>query len=159
MILMAALLLDPVMRKPMALVALLLAAALAGCGNPAAREPSAFTGPNGVVLLANPNSGAENFEMEAGFDGRLALSAGCVIGRLDDKEVALIFPAGTRFAGEDPLTVQVEGNDIEVGTQMNVSLGGGFLSGGQLESILEDAPVQCQREETLYVQTVSPRHP
>lgn len=111
------------------------------------------------MLLINPDSGVENFEMEAGFEGTLLLSdENCVIGRtVEGRDMALVFPAGTSLQGGNPLTVEVEGRSIEVGIPLSVTLGGGVISQGQLGKLLEKAPEQCRREETFYVQTVSTR--
>jgi len=154
------------MKNSAALMALVtLTALLSGCGSPsggaAAPGESISAGPNGEMLLVNPNSARENFEMEAGFEGAIVLNdEGCIIGRdIDGKEMTLIFPADTRFAKGDPLTVELEGHPIQVGVPMPVTLGGGVLSGGQLSNLVEGAPEQCRREETFYVQTVSPHRP
>jgi hypothetical protein len=154
------------MKNSAALLALVaLTLVMSGCGSPSggasATGESISTGPNGEMLLVNPNSARENSEMEAGFEGALVLNnENCIIGRgIDGQEMALVFPADTRFAKGDPLAVTVEGHRIEVGVPMHVTLGGGVLSGGQLGELLERAPEQCRREETFYVQTVSSHKP
>ncbi|MCW2131911.1 hypothetical protein [Arthrobacter sp. VKM Ac-2550] len=149
-------------RFPPREVLLALTVVLTGCGDPsgqAVQNTAVITGPEEEMLLVNPDSGVENFEMEAGFDGTLLLSdENCVIGRtVEGRDMALVFPAGTSFQGGNPLTVEVEGRSIEVGIPMSATLGGGVISQGQLGKLLEEAPEQCRREETFYVQTVSTR--
>lgn len=139
------------------LVILASSAMTSGCVGPTggtAFGVNLSTGPNGEILLVNPDSASEDFEMEAAFEGTLALSGGnCIIGKTaQGQESIMVFPAKTRFTGDAPLTLEVDGRPIEVDTP--VTFGGGFLSGGQLEKLLEDVPEECRRAETFYVQTV-----
>jgi hypothetical protein len=150
------------MKNSAALLALAaLTVVLAACGSSSdgatATAGNTVTGPHGEMLLVNPNSDQDNSEMEAAFDGSLVLGSGnCIIGKsVDGQETALVFPADTKFAKGEPLTVELEGHSIEVGVPMSVTLGGGVLSGGQLSKLLEKAPEQCRQKETFYVQTVS----
>ncbi|MGM0931008.1 MAG: hypothetical protein ACQEXN_15070 [Actinomycetota bacterium] len=134
-----------------------LATLMAGCGDsPGSSSTSnTVTGPNGEILLVNPNSRTENFTMEAGFVGTLLLTEDkCITGRTDyGLDLGLIFPAGTRFGDGEPLTVEVEGQTFEVGS--TVSLGGGVLSLEDSKKLIGDLQEGCLKDEMFYVQTVS----
>lgn len=134
---------------------LFLAVLLSGCGD-AAGSATTSTGPNGEMLLVNPDSASENFAMEALFEGTLVLNEGeCITGRtIDGRTMGLIFPADTGFAEEGPLTVVVLGHRLEVGAPVALG-GGGIMPGGRLERIVQDAPAACRHDETFYVQSVS----
>ena len=130
---------------------------LSGCGDEGV--PTSFgavqTGPGDEVLLVNPDSGRENFEMEAGFKGTLELSAeDCVIGKdSSGREVMLVFPADAEFGhGRELLTVEVEGRSLAIGGP--VFFGGGTLRQEQLDRLSESAPEGCLRSENFYVQTI-----
>ncbi|EMY35727.1 hypothetical protein D477_002728 [Arthrobacter crystallopoietes BAB-32] len=143
---------------------LVLTVAISGCADTSADQPgnaNIATGPGGEMLLVNPESAGENYAMEAAFEGSLILNEeNCIIGKTaEGQEMALVFPSGTRFAASDPLSIEVEGQSIEVGKPMPVTLGGGVISQGQLEKLLEGAPQQCRHEETFYVQTISSPQP
>ena len=139
----------------------LLAVLLAGCGNSAGSGASGniVTGPNGEILLLNPRSTGENYEMEAAFEGTLVVGEDdCIIGRTSDgRDFGLLFPAGARFETGDPPAVEVEGHSLRVGDL--VSFGGGSLSRSDIGKLLGGASDQCLREETFYVQTFSAESP
>lgn len=105
--------------------------------------------------MVNPESGSENYEMEAGFEGTLVLSEDkCVAGKTNDGlEFGLIFPAGTRFGDGEPLTVEVEGRTFEIGSP--ALLGGGVLSLEESTKLIGDLQEGCARDEMFYVQIVS----
>ncbi|GAB3521748.1 hypothetical protein GCM10027402_12370 [Arthrobacter monumenti] len=129
----------------------------AGCGNQqgdAVFDGPISTGPNGEILLINPDSGSDNFEMEAAFEGTLALGDGnCIIGRTTQgQESTLVFPADTRLPGNGSMTLKVDGRSIEIVAP--VTFGGGFLTGAHLEILLTNAPKECRRAETFYVQNI-----
>jgi hypothetical protein len=134
-----------------------LATLMAGCGDsPGSSSTSnTVTGPNGEILLVNPNSGTENSTMEAAFDGILLLTEdNCIAGKTDyGLDAGLIFPAGARFGDGEPLTVEVEGKTFEIGS--TVSLGGGFLPLEHLKKVIGDLPEGCLQDSMFYVQTVS----
>lgn len=135
--------------------ALYVAVLLSGCGG-ASGTTAMPTGPDGEILLVNADSASENYAMEALFEGALVLNKGsCITGRTTEgRELALIFPADAGFAETEPLTVVVHGHLLEVGAPVALG-GGGILSGGRLERIVQDAPAQCRHDETFYVQSVS----
>jgi hypothetical protein len=138
------------------IIATAVAIGISGCGQEGApaTSGSVITGPADEVLLVNPDSGRENFEMEALFEGTLELSAEkCVIGEDErGREVMLVFPADATFGhGEEP-TVEVEGRSLAIGGP--VSLGGGALSDEHLDRLTEVAPPGCFRDNTFYVQTI-----
>jgi hypothetical protein len=133
-----------------------VAVGISGCGQegePASSSP-VITGPADETLLVNPDSGRENFEMEALFEGTLELSAeNCVIGEDErGREVMLVFPADATFGHGEVLTVEVEGRTLAIGSP--VSLGGGALSDEHLERLSKVAPQGCLRDRTFYVQTI-----
>jgi hypothetical protein len=108
---------------------LLVVAVAGGCG----REPIVHTlpaptspSPRPVLLVDEPTTAS----MNALGGGRIEVVGGC----LGADEGVIVWPHGTRFVGDDPLTIEVPGRGrFALGDR--ISLGGGWIvehSGGRV---------------------------
>lgn len=129
---------------------------ITGCAAAGSKPPfiaQVETGPQDQILLVNPFPKGRT-EMQAGIVGVLTVDpSNCVVALdQDGNRWSVLLPQGTTFETGDPLSLNVAGTVLPIGSL--ATFGGGMVEGERNDTLIRDVPDQCKSDETFQIQNI-----